>query len=40
MLLGSAPGVESGGVQVWISFFGKQAIQGLESMRRRIELPS
>jgi hypothetical protein len=40
VLLSFAPGFEGGGVQIRVSFPGKQTIQGLERMRRRIELPS
>jgi hypothetical protein len=39
MLLSLAPGVESGRIQICIPFFGEQAIQGLESVRRGVELP-
>jgi hypothetical protein len=38
--LSFAPGVESCGGQVWVSFLGKQTIQGLERMGCGIELTS
>jgi hypothetical protein len=40
VLLSFAPGVESCGGQVWVSFLGKQTIQGLERMGCGIELTS
>jgi hypothetical protein len=39
MLLSFAPGFKAGSVQVWVTFFGKEAIQILQSVRCRIEPP-
>ena len=39
MILCSAPGIEGRAVQVWESLVGKHAVQRLESICRRFELP-
>ena len=40
MILSLAPSLEGGGVQVRKCLFDQQAIQRLESVRRRVKLPS
>ena len=40
MILSLAPSLEGGGVQIGKCLFDKQAIQRLESVRRRVKLPS